>query len=148
MMSASVRLFAAATLAVMAFTTPAALAQGTAARTPAEQVNDEALAVWRAGGFEEARAGFERACNLGSTDGCAAVANMMHRGHGGPVDLPGARARHAKACDGGHALSCFTLGIWRRDGFGGPADTAQAKVTFEQACKLGHQLACKLAAEL
>lgn len=147
-MSLPAHLFAVATLALTAFTAPAALAQGSAANSAAEQVNDAALAAWRAGRREEARRGFERACNLGSTEGCASVANMMHRGHGGPVDLPGARTRHAKACDGDHAESCFTLGIWLKNGDGGPADTVQAKVTFEKACKLGQQLACKLGAEL
>jgi len=140
-------LFAATMLGFAAVTTPAALAQGGGQQAAADEAHAAALADWRAGRSEEARPGFERACDLGSIAGCASVARMMAQGNGGPEDLPRAVALYSKACDGGHAQACLSLGLMLQNGQGGPADRVQAKARFDDACRLGQRLACKLAAK-
>ena len=64
---------------------------------------------------KKARTYFEKACNLGETDGCV-EAGLLYEEAAAGIDFPKAVALYQKACFAGNATACADLGLMLHDG--------------------------------
>ncbi|MBS2033166.1 MAG: sel1 repeat family protein [Deltaproteobacteria bacterium] len=89
---------------------------------------------------EDARKGFQRACDAKVADACLALGEMAHDAS----DEAQATHFYGLACDGKSAEGCFNLGLARWAGRGGlSANAHEGQKLIDQACTLGDSNACK-----
>jgi hypothetical protein len=70
---------------------------------------------------------YDRACTLGSDDGCTALSYLYAQGRGVAVDRAKAVAIVRASCDRGRPGSCAVLGSYLSDGLQGQRDEAAAR---------------------
>lgn len=71
----------------------------------------DGLEAYDSGDYEEARSQWHNSAGLGNVDAMTALADLMMRGHGGPVDYPRAISLYTRASRMGDATASLTLGI-------------------------------------
>ncbi|MCC6624593.1 MAG: sel1 repeat family protein [Deltaproteobacteria bacterium] len=87
---------------------------------------------------------FERACELGDGDGCAAAAmELRYSALGSPTDPARAATFSKKACELGHAWSCNDFAQALCKGEGVAQDMGACRTWLELACKKGVDFACE-----
>lgn len=92
---------------------------------------------------------YERACDLGESNGCMNGGTLYFYGGGDPPPDP-ARGLGLleRACDLKHSLGCLKIGIVYQLGHGVAPDPELAFGYFQRACDLGLQGGCQYAGEL
>lgn len=90
---------------------------------------------------------FQKACDLGSANGCSNVGFFYEKGvdsAGVAKDLSKAFAFYKKACDMVYAQGCANLGaLYYNGGDGVKKDINAAKNYSKKACSMGDQNGCK-----
>jgi hypothetical protein len=96
----------------------------------------------------------DRACDLGTTQGCVELGDMYlerdsvvagadsAKPAGPRQDIPRAIGLFQRACDGDGMAGCDRLGLLYRDGTGVTADPPRAVDLFRRACGSGYQVGC------
>lgn len=97
-------------------------------------------------GFErdmaKARGFFEKACDLGESEGCNNLGFMFQSGDGVEIDEVKARDLYATSCDNGNVDGCAKLGFLLDNGQYHVRDRDRAQLVLEKACKLGSLEGC------
>lgn len=83
-----------------------------------------------------------RACDLGSSAGCAHLAYLYATGTMVARDDVRATPLYLRACDLGDARGCYNVGLMYADGRGVKADLARAMAAYEEGCRDGSSTAC------
>jgi TPR repeat protein len=83
-----------------------------------------------------------RACDLGSSAGCAHLAFLYATGTVVARDDKRATPLYVRACDLGDARGCYNVGLMYADGRGVPADVARAIAAYDEGCRGGSSTAC------
>ena len=84
---------------------------------------------------------YERGCELGDANACAALGVLVQDGRGRPHDDAKARQIYEQACDDGSGVACFNLALMYRSGNGAPIDDAKATALLAKAVP-HYQAAC------
>ncbi|MFO0648395.1 MAG: serine/threonine-protein kinase [Polyangiales bacterium] len=119
--------------------TPTTCEAGAAAACVAE---GERYAAGRDVTADPARAAqlFDRACTLGSAEGCGRLGDTLSRGRG--RDAAKAATAYQRACDGGRLEACVSMGRMLVDGRGVQRDRLRAVQLFQRACDGRQQEGC------
>jgi len=96
----------------------------------------------------EARVLFKKAADQGHVKAQHNLANMLHKGEGGPVNMAEARVQYKKAAGQGHSVAHHKLALMLNHGEGGPVDLAGARVHYKMAADKGHPLAQDMLADI
>jgi TPR repeat protein len=102
--------------------------------------DDEGRALLIATKHAEARALFEKGCDLGSALACNNLGVMSGRGDGGPRDAVKSAAAFDKACAAKDALGCRNRALQHR--LARPPEEREAFARLTDACKLGSDDGC------
>ena len=130
--------------------------------------NGSGVACWQAGDLltELGQAGpaeilghYDRSCEIGYSDGCAAAADLrveqgldavptsLRACYGTAVGQAPKLASCQRGCESGDALSCYRAGLILERGRDGinpvRANAQQSEALFRQACAGGHAAACR-----
>ena len=79
----------------------------------AQSAYDIGMRQVKAQRFDEARISFSLACDAGSQEACAELAELYEKGRGGPTDRPAAERLSKAACDANVGKGCERLGTMR-----------------------------------
>jgi hypothetical protein len=113
----------------------------TAKPTSVEDVK-QALALYDANDYVEARPLLERACDMGNAEACNDLGEIYDSGYGIVQDHTKAAALFLKACNAGNVDSCLSLGVCYGNGSGVEQDYSRAKEFFSLSCGKGNSLGC------
>jgi uncharacterized protein len=84
----------------------------------------------------------QRACDLGSSAGCAHLAFLYATGTVAERDDAKATPLYVRACELGDARGCYNVGLMYADGRGVAADAARAIAAYDEGCRGGSSTAC------
>ncbi|NJK32292.1 MAG: protein kinase [Deltaproteobacteria bacterium] len=89
-----------------------------------------------------ARAYYQRACELDSAAACENLARMLEQGEGGPADVISAQSLFQKSCDLAAGLACYDAGWGHYHGVGVTQGFQQAAECYRRGCDAGIGEAC------
>jgi S1-C subfamily serine protease len=102
----------------------------------------QALTLYNANDYVEARPLLERACDMGNAEACNDLGEIYDSGYGIVQDHTKAAALFLKACNAGNVDSCLSLGVCYGNGSGVEQDYSRAKEFFSLSCDTGNSLGC------
>jgi len=98
------------------------------------------------GGFPRdiarARDNYQKGCDLGGSDSCNNLGNLIERGVGGPADPFAAATLYVKACDQKNAIACGNLSRFYERGIAVKRSASRALSFRKLACSYGQASSC------
>jgi TPR repeat protein len=92
--------------------------------------------------YYKAKFYYDKACNLGYSDGCESAAFLIEMKKLTFVDYFESNNYHRKACSMGNADGCASLGVNYNEGFGVKQSYEMANKYYYHSCKMGSSIGC------